>query len=253
MRKKWIAGNWKMYHNKAKAAAVVSQLVAVVPEALAAHVMLCVPFTLIDTVVSVLKESQISCGGQNLYPADEGAFTGEISPRMLRDAGCEYVLVGHSERRSLFKESNAFLNQKMKAAIAEGLVPVLCVGETLDERDSGQAQVVVSEQVRAGLLDVYGEFLVAYEPVWAIGTGKVASPEEAQEMHAAIRAVLAQMGYSSDQISILYGGSVKPENADLLLSKPDIDGALVGGASLEAVSFGNIINSLSKLKESHYA
>jgi len=187
-------------------------------------------------------------GAQNLYPEAQGAFTGEVSPPMLVDIGCRYVIIGHSERRQYFGESDAFVNRKLRAALAHGLRPIVCVGESKPQRDAGQAEPIVTAQVRAALLEVppdqMANVVIAYEPIWAIGTGDTATPADAQAMHAAIRATLAEL-YGSEiaaTVRIQYGGSVKPDNIDELMAQPDIDGALVGGASLQAASFLRIIH-----------
>ncbi|WP_322512901.1 triose-phosphate isomerase, partial [Chloroflexus sp.] len=192
--------------------------------------------------------SQLGLGAQNCYPEAQGAFTGEVSPVMLADIGCRYVIVGHSERRQYFGESDVFVNRKLRAALAHGLRPIVCVGESKPQRDAGQAEPIVTAQVRAALVEVTAEqmpnVVIAYEPIWAIGTGDTATPADAQAMHAAIRATLAEL-YGAEvaaAVRIQYGGSVKPDNIDELMAQPDIDGALVGGASLQAASFLRIIN-----------
>ena len=213
-------------------------------------VAVCPPTVWLEAVAERLRESPVALGAQNVHPEDSGAFTGEVAPAMLREVGARYVIVGHSERRALFSESSAFVAEKVRAVQAAGLTPILCVGETLEERDGGDAEAVVLRQLAASLdgvtLDASapdgpGGLVVAYEPVWAIGTGRTATPEQAQAMHAAIRAALAERFGGGAGVEILYGGSVKPGNAAELFAQPDLDGALVGGASLEAESFAAIV------------
>ena len=207
-------------------------------------VAVCPPAVWLDAVAERLRDSGVRLGAQNVHPENAGAFTGEVSPPMLRDLGVHYVIVGHSERRQLFGETSAFVAEKVRAAQAAGLVPILCVGETLDEREAGDAEATVLDQLAASLDGVEpGELVVAYEPVWAIGTGRTATPEQAQEMHAALRDALADRFDGGDGIEILYGGSVKPGNAAELFAQPDLDGALVGGASLDAESFAAIVEA----------
>ncbi len=211
------------------------------------EVLVCPPFTSLYPVGKELKGSSIKLGAQNMFYEEEGAYTGEISPVMLKDVGCSFVILGHSERRNIFKEDDELINKKVLSAVEHGLVPILCVGEKLKEREEGKTKEVVKRQVVNGLKGLRGdkEFVIAYEPVWAIGTGKSATPEMAQEVHAFIREVLKELfgEETANKVRILYGGSVKPENAKGLLSMPDIDGALVGGASLKAESFAKIVNS----------
>ena len=206
-------------------------------------VVLCPPFTDLVSVEGILRESRVSLGGQNLHWADDGAFTGEISVHMLKDAGCEYVIVGHSERRHVFGETDQEINQKVRKALAEGLKPIFCVGEKIDERKSGQTEKVLARQVQNGLEDIQlasaEDLVVAYEPVWAIGTGENATPQQAEAVHRFVRELLAEK-YGADMsnlIRIQYGGSVKPTNAEELLMQENIDGALVGGASLVSDDF----------------
>ena len=215
---------------------------ATADDADAVAVAVCPPSVWLDAVAERLRESAVRLGAQNVHPEGSGAFTGEVSPPMLRDLGVHYVVVGHSERRQLFGETSAFVAEKVRAAQAAGLVPILCVGETLDEREAGDAEATVLDQLAASLDGVdTADLVVAYEPVWAIGTGKTATPEQAQAMHAAIRQSLAGRFEGGDAIEILYGGSVKPGNAAELFAQPDLDGALVGGASLDAESFAAIV------------
>ena len=213
-----------------------------------AVVVICPPFTHLTTVKGLLETWDIKLGAQNLYPEEKGAFTGEISAMMLRSVGCHYVIIGHSERRQYFEESNEFLNRKVVTALTYQIIPIYCVGETLEQRETKNTLKVIKSQLVEGLKGIDDSDLkrvvIAYEPVWAIGTGKTASPEQAEEVHAFIRQELQALSSQkvAEVISILYGGSVKPENISELMKQPNIDGALVGGASLKADSFGNIIN-----------
>ncbi|WP_322494337.1 triose-phosphate isomerase [Chloroflexus sp.] len=248
MRTPLIAGNWKMYKTIGEATALVRDLLAGLGLLADREAIVCPPFTALAAVAPLVAGSQLGLGAQNLYPEAQGAFTGEVSPVMLADIGCRYVIVGHSERRQYFGESDAFVNRKLRAALAHGLRPIVCVGESKPQRDAGQAEPIVTAQVRAALVEVtpaqMADVVIAYEPIWAIGTGDTATPADAQAMHAAIRATLADL-YGADiaaTVRIQYGGSVKPDNIDELMAQPDIDGALVGGASLQAASFLRIIN-----------
>jgi len=247
MRRPLIAGNWKMYKTTSEAAATAEALVPLVRDAAHCDIAVMPPFTALPAVGAVLRGSNCALGAQNCHYEKEGAFTGEVSPAMLADLGCRYVIIGHSERRQYFHESDALLNRKLRAAIGFGLCPIFCVGERLEEREAGQFQAVVGGQMRHGLDGLTaGEFshiIVAYEPVWAIGTGRTATPETAQEAHHFIRGLLSSL-YGWDPAGraiLLYGGSVKPENIAGLMAQPDIDGALVGGASLDAQSFAKIV------------
>jgi len=244
MRRKLVAGNWKMHGRLAENQTLLTQVLAGV-NALgerAPEVAVCVPFPYLAQARSVLNGSRISWGAQTVSEHVEGAYTGEVAAGMLQDFGCRYVLVGHSERRALYGESDAAVAARFVAAQAAGLVPVLCVGESLAEREAGITQAVVARQLKA-VLDVAGvaalaRAVVAYEPVWAIGTGKTATPEQAQEVHAQIRAQIAAASAEvAAGLRILYGGSVKPGNAAELFAKPDIDGGLIGGAALLAADF----------------
>ncbi len=248
MRTPLIAGNWKMYKTIGEATALVRDLLAGLGPLADREAIVCPPFTALAAVAPLVAGSQLGLGAQNLYPEAQGAFTGEVSPVMLADVGCRYVIVGHSERRQYFGESDAFVNRKLRTALAHGLRPIVCVGESKPQRDAGQAEPIVTAQVRAALVEVTPEqmadVVIAYEPIWAIGTGDTATPADAQAMHAAIRATLADL-YGAEiaaTVRIQYGGSVKPDNIDELMAQPDIDGALVGGASLQAASFLRIIN-----------
>ena len=244
-RTKIVAGNWKMNLDRAKAKELAAAVAARRGEAAAVELVLCPPALYVETVCSALTgaKSNVGLGAQNMHDKASGAFTGEVAPPMLVDLGCRYVILGHSERRTLFGETDAAVNVKTKAALAAGLVPIVCVGETLEEREAGKTAAVVTGQVQGSLAGLSAadleKVVVAYEPVWAIGTGKVATPEQAQEVHALIRRLLA--GLSSPEVAarvrIQYGGSVKPDNAADLARQPDIDGALVGGASLKADDF----------------
>lgn len=248
MRIPLIAGNWKMYKTVGEATTLVRDLLAGLGELSDREAIVCPPFTALAAVAALVADSPLGLGAQNLYPEAQGAFTGEVSPPMLVDIGCRYVIIGHSERRQYFGESDAFVNRKLRAALAHGLRPIVCVGESKPQRDAGQAEPIVMAQVRAALLEVppdqMADVVIAYEPIWAIGTGDTATPADAQAMHAAIRATLAEL-YGAEiaaTVRIQYGGSVKPDNIDELMAQPDIDGALVGGASLQAASFLRIIH-----------
>ncbi len=241
MRKKFVAGNWKMHGSFQKNAALLDSLKAQ-SENLACEVAVCVPYPYLAQVQALVEGSRIALGAQNLSEHASGAFTGEVSAAMLGEFACRYVLVGHSERRTIYGESDAVVAEKFAAALASGLVPVLCVGEKLDEREGGLTDQVVSRQMAAVLERVgvaaFAKAVVAYEPVWAIGTGMTASPAQAQDVHMAIRAQVAALdaGVASG-LQILYGGSVKPQNAKELFSQADIDGGLIGGAALVADDF----------------
>ncbi len=230
-----------------EAKALVQDLKARVSDSANVEIVVCPPFISLTTVRDVIEGSNIALGAQNLYWENSGAFTGKISAPMLTSAGCTYVIIGHSERRAYFHETDETVNKKIFAALAEGLKSIVCVGETLEERESEKTFDVIKRQVNNGLTNLSSEqmksIVIAYEPVWAIGTGKTATPDQAQEVHAFIRKLLAEMfgQATSDATRIQYGGSVKPENISTLMARPDIDGALVGGASLKADSFEKII------------
>lgn len=239
-----IAGNWKMYHGAESSVGLAADVAAAAKAIPGVDFVVAPPFTALAAVAHELESSAVGLAAQNMHPKDEGAFTGEISAPFLKQCGCQWVIVGHSERRQYFGETNAFVAEKTAAALAHGLVPIVCVGETLQQREAGETLRVVKEQVDA-FLDVIAQskvdVAIAYEPVWAIGTGKVAGPAEAEEVHAAIRQWLgAKSPELAERTRILYGGSVKPDNAGALMACPNIDGALVGGASLDAASFGAI-------------
>ncbi|MFO8141533.1 MAG: triose-phosphate isomerase [Marinobacter sp.] len=251
MRRKIVAGNWKMNGSKD----LVQQLLGTIREQVASldgvmksalDVVIIPPALYVDSVVSKCG-AELAVGVQNVSQWQSGAYTGEVSSDMARDLGCQYVLVGHSERRQLFGESDDVVARKVECVLESGLTAVLCVGETLEEREAGKAEQIVADQLQQGLavvaVDQWSRVVVAYEPVWAIGTGKTATAEDAQAMHAQIRKVLEQMNAPSDNISVLYGGSVKADNAAALFAEPDIDGGLIGGASLKAEEFVSICRS----------
>lgn len=246
-RKPIVAGNWKMYKTIPEAAALVNKLRSETSGLLDREVVVAPPFTALMAVARALEGSGIALSAQNSCWENEGAYTGEISPLMLKDVGCQYVIIGHSERRHTFGETDDMIAQKIKALLAVGLKPIFCVGEILPEREAGETLAVLERQVKKGLKLVQGvdmcKVVIAYEPVWAIGTGKTATNEQAQEAHSFIRNLIERIfnkNIASD-LRILYGGSVKPGNVDGLMTQPDIDGVLVGGASLEADSFLGII------------
>ncbi|CAB1085172.1 Triosephosphate isomerase (EC [Olavius algarvensis Delta 1 endosymbiont] len=242
-----IAGNWKMYKTNAEAVETAGHLVELVADTSDVDIMIAPVFTAIDPVSKVVTGSRVGLGAQNLYWEKEGAYTGEISADMLISAGCQYVIIGHSERRQYFGETDETVNKKISAAIAANLIPVFCIGETEAERESGNTFSVLDKQVKDGLKDKVvedlGSLVIAYEPVWAIGTGKTATSDQAQEAHKYIRSLIDGLFGTAlaDAVRILYGGSVKPANVAELMGMPDIDGALVGGASLEAESFSQIV------------
>jgi len=249
MRKPIMAANWKMHKTVGEAVAFGEKLVSLLASAELAHpvdTLVAAPFTALEALGRVLARSPVALAAENVWFEEKGAFTGEISAPMLLDVGCKYVIVGHSERRALFGETSELVGRKVRAAHSHGLGTIVCVGETLEEREAGRAFDVVVEQLRGSLEGVEQaratDLVVAYEPVWAIGTGRTATPELAQEVHACIREQLGrQFGGASEQIRIQYGGSVKPELISGIMSQPDIDGALVGGASLDPDSFFAII------------
>lgn len=250
MRQIIIAGNWKMHKTVAEAASFVQELKLIVTNT-QVEVVVCPPFTALAAVSEVLKESNIALAAQNMHWEKQGAYTGEISPVMLKELGVKYVVLGHSERRQYFAETDEAVNKKVKAALENGLIPIVCVGETLEQREAGTTQEVVSAQTRGALAgltpDQVAGLVIAYEPVWAIGSGKTASDEDAQEVNKYIRKVVADKfgAATAEAVRIQYGGSVKPANAKGLMSQLDIDGALVGGASLKVEDFAGIIkNSL---------
>ena len=242
MRRPLIAGNWKMHGSRAENAELIEAMLLGLPDQTPFDIAVCPPFVYLWEVGRLLKASSIALGAQSVCAEQVGAFTGEASAAMLKDVGCKYVIVGHSERRAIYKEDDALVARKFLAAQSQGLIPILCVGETLEERERGQTMQVVSRQLTA-VLDLAGvaalrAAVIAYEPVWAIGTGKNATPQQAQEVHAHIRtAVAARDAKIAADVRILYGGSVKAANARELFAMPDVDGGLVGGASLKADEF----------------
>ncbi|HEY1014276.1 MAG TPA: triose-phosphate isomerase [Herpetosiphonaceae bacterium] len=247
MRRPLLAGNWKMNTTLAEGVELVETLLAELAGVEGREALICPPFTALGALAPLLEGSALRLGAQNMHYADKGAFTGEIAPAMLRELGCDFVILGHSERRQFFGETDELVNRKAHAALAHQLTPIVCVGETKQERDQGKAEEVVVQQLRGSLLNLKPEQLlgvvIAYEPVWAIGTGDTATPADAQAMHATIRRTLAELSdqTTADAIRIQYGGSVKADNVDELMAQPDIDGALVGGASLKAADFARIV------------
>ncbi len=246
MRVPLVAGNWKMYKTAAEAAAFVRSFLPLVSEVHGVEIVLAPPYPSIATVAQLVQGSGIGVASQNVHFADEGAFTGEVSTRMLKEAGATHCIIGHSERRQYFAETDDAANRKIRAALAAGLTPILCVGETDPEREDGKTFDVVGRQLAGGSMEIPATLaprvVVAYEPVWAIGTGKTATPAQAQEVHAFLRGRLRELwGGAADAVRILYGGSVKPDNIAALMANEDIDGALVGGASLSPESFARIV------------
>ncbi len=242
-----IAGNWKMNLDRAAAVALAKAVVEQAASVSGVELAVCPPFVYLDCVGKVVAGSAVALGAQNMYHQPNGAYTGEVSASMLCDLGCKYVILGHSERRHILGETDQQINKKVHAALAAGLSPIVCVGETLEEREAGRTLAVIREQFEGSLAGLSAEqmqkVVIAYEPVWAIGTGKVATPQQAQEVHGELRKLLAER-YNhqlAEAVRIQYGGSVKPENAAELLQQPDIDGALVGGASLKADQFMGIV------------
>lgn len=242
MRRPFVAGNWKMHGSRAENAELIEALLLGMPGQTTAEIAVCPPFPYLWEIGRLLKASNVSLGAQSVCAESVGAFTGEVSASMLKDVGCRYVIVGHSERRGIYKEDDALVARKFLAVHAQGMIPILCVGETLEERERGATNDVVSRQLVA-VLDLaavaeFAEAIVAYEPVWAIGTGKNATPEQAQEVHAHIRSVVeARDAKIADRLRVLYGGSVKASNAREIFAMPDVDGGLIGGASLKADEF----------------
>ena len=247
MRKKVIAGNWKMNKDLNESQNLVSGIIDGLGNENKCDVVVCPPFTSLNEVHSLIKNTPIKLGAQNVYYETDGAFTGEVSTGMLKSVGCDYVIIGHSERRTIFGEKDELINKKNKKALADGLKVIFCIGESLAQREEGITNSIVEKQLQKGLDGISSEelnnIIIAYEPVWAIGTGKTATPEQAQEVHAFIRNYISQK-YSKESgegLIIQYGGSVKPDNSASLLSQPDIDGALIGGACLKVDSFLSII------------
>ena len=246
MRTNVIAGNWKMNKTNAEAVEMLTELKGLVKDVEGVKIVIGAPFTALSDAVKAVEGNNVEIAAENVYPKSSGAYTGEVSPTMLKAIGVKYVILGHSERREYFKESNEFINEKVKAVLAAGMTPILCVGEKLEDREAGRTAEENETQVREGLKDIKAEeaknIIIAYEPVWAIGTGKTATPEMAQETHKEIRDVFSSMfGAVAEEMVIQYGGSMKPENAAELLAQADIDGGLIGGASLEAASFAKIV------------
>jgi triosephosphate isomerase len=243
MRTPIIAGNWKMFKTEMEAVDFAKKLKPLVKDISDRIIVICPPSPLISKVCDVVCDSNIAVGGQNLYWEDQGAFTGEVSAKMLKSVGCKYVIIGHSERRQYFGETDETVNKKLLKALEGKLNPIVCVGERLEQREKGETFKVVETQVKGAIKSIKTEdwdsITIAYEPVWAIGTGKTATPEQAQEVHAYIRKLLPKE--VAGKTRILYGGSVKPENIKALMAQPDIDGGLVGGASLKVDSFEKLI------------
>jgi triosephosphate isomerase len=248
MRTPVIAGNWKLFKTIAEATAMVNELKPLVAGTAGVEIVVAPVFTALSRVAEALSGSNVRLAAQDCHWEEEGAFTGEVAPKLLSDAGCSHVIIGHSERRQYFGETDETVNKKAKTALAAGLTAIVCVGETLAEREAGKAFAVIETQLKGGLAgfsaDMLVQIIIAYEPVWAIGTGKTASDAQAQEVHAFIRTLLAKLfgQAAAEAIRILYGGSVKPDNVKGLMSQADIDGALVGGASLKADTFAAIAN-----------
>ncbi|MBC9785709.1 triose-phosphate isomerase [Heliobacterium chlorum] len=247
MRKTIIAGNWKMHKTIAEAVTLAEAIKSQNPNP-SLEIVICPPFTALTEVAKAVQGSPVAVAAQNMHWEVQGAFTGEVSPAMVKDAGCKYVVLGHSERRQYFGETDETVNKKVKAAITHELIPIVCVGETLEQREAGQTEDVVATQTKGGLAGLsaqeVADLVIAYEPVWAIGTGRTASDDDAQQVNAYIRSVVAEVfgTEAAEAVRIQYGGSVKPSNAKNLLAKGDIDGALVGGASLKIEDFQGIID-----------
>jgi len=247
MRTPLIAGNWKMFKTVAEAVVFAKELRSLVKDISGVDIIVAPPFTAIHAVAEALRNANVAVSAQDVYWEKEGAFTGEVSAGMIKEAGAEYAIIGHSERRRLFGETDATVNRKIVAAIGVGLTPIACIGETLDERERNETLAVLDRQIKNGLDGLasgqVGELVVAYEPVWAIGTGRNATAAQAEEAHAHIRTRLRRWfgAEAADRCRVLYGGSVKPDNIANLIQEPDVDGALVGGASLEVRSFGELV------------
>lgn len=251
-RKYLIAGNWKMNKTPSEGAELAKEVASLVGKDESVEVVICPTAVALDRVSQEIEDSAVKLGAQNLYPKASGAFTGEISAEMLRAVFAKYVILGHSERREYFGETDAFVNEKVKFSLESNLNPILCIGETLEEREGEKTLEVVKTQLLGGLEDISADdmpkVVIAYEPVWAIGTGKTATPEMAQEVHGSIRSLLSEKYGETvaSKVRILYGGSMKPANADELLAKADIDGGLIGGAALDSKSFSDLIESARK-------
>jgi len=241
-----LAGNWKMHGTRAEARALAGALAKSVGQTTGREVLIAPPFTALDATREAIAGTRILLAAQNVHGEDKGAFTGEVSAAMLAEAGCSHVIIGHSERRQYYGETDAGVNARLRGALKASLTPIVCVGETLAEREAGSTMAVIDRQVRGALAGIdqagVGRCVLAYEPVWAIGTGRTATPDQAQEVHAAIRGLLRELSGPAvaDSLRILYGGSVKADNIDTLMAQPDLDGALVGGASLDAAAFTRI-------------
>jgi triosephosphate isomerase (TIM) len=253
MRRPFIAGNWKMTQNRASAVALAEGVAKATAGVEGVDIAVCPPSCYLEVVGRAIAGSKVALGAQNMYHEKEGAFTGEISASMLRDLGCKYVILGHSERRHILGETDAAINKKVHAALAAGLTPIVCVGELLAEREAGRTLDVIRTQFDGSLAGLTAEQLaklvIAYEPVWAIGTGKVATPQQAEEVHLDLRKLMAERYNQNvaEKVCIQYGGSVKPDNAAILLGQPNIDGALVGGASLKVDQFLGIIAGVKRI------
>ena len=249
MRKPFIAANWKLNNTVPEALKFIAAFTADLKSATSVDVVLGAPYTALYSMSVALADSEFKLAAENVFWEDSGAFTGEISGPMLKDVGCDYVIIGHSERRQLFGETNETVNKRLTAAIRNQLIPIMCVGETLEEREANKTWDIIETQLREGLANIdlktLGDFVIAYEPVWAIGTGKTATPDQAQEVHGLIRKFLKDTygDEIADRTRLLYGGSVKPSNSRELMSKEDIDGALVGGAALKPDQFAGIIRN----------
>jgi triosephosphate isomerase len=247
MRIPVIAGNWKMHNNIQESLDLVRELKSNVSDVEKVEIIVAPVYTALGAVAAELKNTNILVAAQNVFWEEKGAFTGEVAPGMLKDVGCSHVIIGHSERRQYFSETDETVNKRIKAALSAELTPIVCVGETLEEREAEKTFAVIDRQIKEGLIDLSSndmeKAVIAYEPVWAIGTGKTATPDQAQAVHLYIRQLIARTFDKeiADLIRILYGGSVKPENVDQLMAQEDIDGALVGGASLKADSFARIV------------
>lgn len=250
-----LAGNWKMHGTRREALALATALAQSVGHVRGREVAIAPPFTALEVVGPAIAGTSIRLAAQHVHWEPKGAFTGEIAVGMLREAGCAYVIIGHSERRQFFGETNETVNRRLHAVLGAGLMPIVCVGETLEEREADATVAVITRQVETAFAGVRSEQIagcvIAYEPVWAIGTGRTATPGQAEEVHHHIRRQLIGLGSATtaDRVRILYGGSVKPDNVDALMAEPDIDGALVGGASLDAVAFARIVQYESRSKE----
>lgn len=252
MVKQLIAGNWKMFMRRDTAVELASGIAKCAGQQDTADVAVCPPSVYLSDVIETIAGDRVTVGAQNMHWENEGAFTGEVAPAMLADIGCTWVIIGHSERRGYFGETDETVNKKIEAALEAGLSPIFCLGETLEQREANETENVVSTQLRKGLAGLEAEqmhgFTIAYEPVWAIGTGRTATPEQAEAVHALLRGIIESESAITEEhgVRILYGGSVKPENAQAILSQPNVDGALVGGASLKVDSFSDIISAARK-------